>query len=252
MTSTLGRSPNAGFTLIEALLAMGLMGLILAALATVTSQWLPNWNRGFLRVQRNELVTIAMDRIVADLNAVEYITPNRDTKFPLFEGAELSVIFVRSAIGPNAKPGLEIVRIAEAGDRNGRVLVRSRAPFAPIGVGPVASPQVRLTDPVALLRAPYRVSFSYAGKDGLFKNTWLNANDLPSVIRITIRDAATERRLAISTAAMVHVEVPAESVCESSDKGCSEEKPPTERESDPEDSYGEKGAMETRTGRSRR
>ena len=35
----------AGFTLIEALVAIRLkLGSILAALATITARWLPNWN----------------------------------------------------------------------------------------------------------------------------------------------------------------------------------------------------------------
>ena len=41
------RSRIAGFTLVEAMVATALMGMILAAIATVTAQWLPNWNRGF-------------------------------------------------------------------------------------------------------------------------------------------------------------------------------------------------------------
>ena len=43
---------EAGFTLLEVLLATLLMTVILGALATVTAQWLPNWNRGIVRVQR--------------------------------------------------------------------------------------------------------------------------------------------------------------------------------------------------------
>src|SRR5205085_7223546 len=61
------RSSEAGFTLIEVLLATLLMTVILAALATVTSQWLPNWNRGIARVQRAEKLAIGLDRIAADL-----------------------------------------------------------------------------------------------------------------------------------------------------------------------------------------
>ena len=64
----------AGFTLVEALLATALMGAILAAIATVTAQWLPNWNRGFERVQRVELLALGLERIVADLAAAEFVT----------------------------------------------------------------------------------------------------------------------------------------------------------------------------------
>src|ERR1051326_8246637 len=54
---TRAREGIAGFTLIETLIATALMVATLAALATVTAQWLPNWNRGFVRAQRTELLS---------------------------------------------------------------------------------------------------------------------------------------------------------------------------------------------------
>src|SRR5207249_3775482 len=45
MMSTERNSPQSGFTLIETLAAMALMGLIISVLVAITSQWLPNWNR---------------------------------------------------------------------------------------------------------------------------------------------------------------------------------------------------------------
>jgi general secretion pathway protein J len=197
----------AGFTLVEALVATALMGVVLSALATVTAQWLPNWNRGFARVQRSELLDVALERIVADLAAAEFISPNRETKRPLFEGSELSVTFVRTALGPNARPGLEIVRMAETADRRGPALVRTKAPFAPSAA---SLAEIHLADPVVLLRAPYRTLFSYAGQDGVWKSTWLEAKQLPSAVRLIVRDAATDRTLSISTATAVHIQLPAE------------------------------------------
>jgi general secretion pathway protein J len=199
----------SGFTLIEALVATALMGVILAALASITAQWLPNWNRGIARAQRSELVSIALDRLVADLEASEFISPNRDTKAPLFDGSEFSVTLVRSAIGPNSRPGLEIVRIAETTDKNGKVLVRSIRPFVPFGLSTTSVDQLEFANPVALLRAPYRVSFAYAGHDGVWKNIWRNSNELPAAVRLTVRDAASERTLSISTTALIHVDTPA-------------------------------------------
>src|SRR5262245_66141346 len=89
---------SSGFTLLEALVAIALMGVILAALASITSQWLPNWNRGIARAQRADLVRLALDRLVADLGSSEFISPNRDSNAPLFDGTEYSVTLVRSAV----------------------------------------------------------------------------------------------------------------------------------------------------------
>jgi general secretion pathway protein J len=203
------RSGTAGFTLLEALVAVTLMGVILAALGYITAQWLPGWNRGFMRVQRGELFAVALNRLAADLAAAEFVTANRDTKQPLFEGTPAAVTLVRSAVGPNTEPGLEVVRIAEAADRQGIALVRTRTPFAPFGAGDVSTSQLTFTDPVVLLRAPFRVSFSYSSGDGAWQDTWGANGQLPAAVRFLVRDTTTGRTLAVSSATMVHVELPA-------------------------------------------
>ena len=68
------RDGECGFTLIETIVALALMGLVLSALASITAQWLPNWNRGLGRIQRSEVIGIALQRIGADLAAAEYVS----------------------------------------------------------------------------------------------------------------------------------------------------------------------------------
>jgi len=214
------RAGEGGFTLIETLVAMALMGLVLSALAGITAQWLPNWNRGLERIQRSELIGIALQRIGADLAAAEYVPANRDTRYPLFEGSELSVTFVRTALGPNAGPGLDVVRVGETTDRQGFVTVRSRAPFRPLPLASSLSEQIQFGEPVLLLRTPFRLSFAYAGPDRIWKSSWHDSDKLPAAIKLTVRDAANERILSISTVAPLHVQSPAPSDCAQSDGGC--------------------------------
>jgi len=222
MTASLAkqRAGEGGFTLIETLVAMALMGLVLSALAGITAQWLPNWNRGLERIQRSELIGIALQRIGADLAAAEYVPANRDTRYPLFEGSELSVTFVRTALGPNAGPGLDVVRVGETTDRQGFVTVRSRAPFRPLPLASSLSEQIQFGEPVLLLRTPFRLSFAYAGQDRIWKSSWRDSDKLPAAIKLTVRDAANERILSISTVAPVHVQSPAQGDCAQSDGGC--------------------------------
>src|SRR3979490_844246 len=145
------RTREGGFTLIETLVAMALMGLVLSALANITAQWLPNWNRGLDRIQRSELISIALQRIGADLAAAEYVSVNRDARHPRFGGSELSVTFVRTAFGPNAGLGLDVVRVGETTDRQGLVTARSRASFRPLPLASSLSGQIHSADPVVLL-----------------------------------------------------------------------------------------------------
>ena len=202
------RNTIRGFTLLEALVAMAMMGLILAALATITAQWLPNWNHGIARVQGSDDVALGLERLATDLAAAEFIPASRETRKPLFDGAVRSVIFVRTALGPNMGPELEVVRIAEINSDQGPILVRTRTPFTP----GIDRTQPTFTDPVVLLRAPYRLSFAYAGTDRNWHEEWRDQIQLPKAIKFTVHDAATQRTLSISTATRVHAEVPMECI----------------------------------------
>jgi general secretion pathway protein J len=221
---------EAGFTLIEVLIATLLMTVILSALATVTAQWLPNWNRGMQRVQRAERLAIGLERIAADLSVAEMMPINGDAKAPLFEGAELSVTFVRTAVGPNTRPGLEIIRLIEKADDQGLALVRERAPFTPMP----PDAQIRFADQVVLIRSPFRVSFSYAGPDQVWQKEWRGQKKLPDMIRFSVRDIATGQVLAVSSATNVHVNAPAECARAKSPVQCLAEglKPDSEKDKD--------------------
>src|SRR2546423_6636431 len=205
------RAGTAGFTLVDALLATALMAAILAAIATVTAQWLPNWNRGFIRVRGTETLAAGLERIIADLAAAEFVTAGSNIRQPVFDGTELSVTFLRTAIGPNTRPGLELVRIMEAGGDKGLMTVRTQARFVPMGRDGV-SPQPAPANPVVLVRSPYRVTFSYAGADRVWRNVWRGEGELPKAIRVSLRDASTDRTLSVSTATLVHADIPAECV----------------------------------------
>jgi general secretion pathway protein J len=192
----------------EAVLATALMATVLGALATITAQWLPNWNRGFANVQRSELLALGFERLVADLAAAEFVPRNRQTLEPLFDGTETSVMFVRTALGPNTRGGLQIVRVAEAPEDRVPMLVRTQAPFVPMDADAI----LNFREPVVLARAPYRITFSYAGPDRVWRNTWKGASALPKAVRLQVRDAATDRILGVSTATVVHSEVPSDCV----------------------------------------
>jgi general secretion pathway protein J len=174
----------------------------------VTAAWLPPWNRGLLQTQRNEQVTIALDRLAADLSAAEYVTPNRDSTAALFRGDESSVVFVRPSLGPNNPSGLEIVRIAEATDSTGRALVRTRAPFVLLPTGDPAVDPIAFRDPVVLLRAPLRITFAFAGPRGHWFGIWPSWAGLPATVRFDLHDAAGTTVLSTATRVRANVVAP--------------------------------------------
>jgi general secretion pathway protein J len=210
----------AGFSLVEALVSVALMGLIVAGLSAVTGQWAPNWNHGFVRVQNLESVDVGLQRLVSDLEAAEFVTPDVASKTAIFVGDAKSVILVRVANAPGAAPHLEFVQLAETVDERGFALVRSHAPFRPLDPNLPFDAQMYFADPVVLVRAPYRVSFAFAGADRFWRDSWRNEVLLPSAARIQVRNAATDEVLAVSTAALLHADLPAECVTQHSLKEC--------------------------------
>ena len=202
-------SHNAGFTLVEALVSTLLMSLIFAALAIITAQWLPNWDRGFARLQRGGVLAASLERLTSDLAAAEYVSAGGIKDPPLFDGGEIAVTFVRTTLAPNKFAGLELVRLTEVGDEHGPALVRSTAPL-PIGAtGPSTDGAAVFANPVVMVRAPYRASFSYAGPDRVWKETWRGMDELPRAVRISLRDSATSMLLDVSTSTLIHAELPA-------------------------------------------
>jgi len=215
------RNSKAGFTLLEAVVAMALMVTIITLLGMITGQWLPNWNRGFTRVQTSELLANGLERIVNDLAAAQFVSLNRETRYPLFDGTPRSVMFVREALLPAAVPTLEIVRIAETAGAGGPVVARMRAPFTPVMKGGVRQRgEPTFTDPVVLLRPPYRLAFSYAGRDRIWRDAWREQIELPKAIKLTVSDASTRRTLAVSTATLVHADIPVDCLSAKSSAEC--------------------------------
>ena len=208
MTLSPEQKTTAGFSLIEAVVAIALMAFILSALATMTAQWLPNWNRGIVEVQRSEQVALGLDRVLNDVAAAEFISPSQQSRMPFFTGTTHSIIFVRSALGPNTRPGLEIVRIAETSSDKGPMLVRTRAPFMP----DADQGQRAFTDPVILMRRPYRLSFAYAGADRIWRRDWRDQALLPDAVKLIVRDDTSGQTLSLSSATLIHSEVPVECI----------------------------------------
>lgn len=212
-----------GFTMLEALIAVALLGLVLGILGTVTGQWLRSWRAGFTRLQRVDLLSLGLDRIAADLGAAQYISISGVNAHPFFQGSPSSVTFVRSAIGPNTPEGIEFVRLAEEPTPRGVTFARTHAPFRLFDQPSPEPSALALADEVVLVRPPFRVALTYAGHDGTWHETWIDRGDLPSSVRIRVTSSEAGATVAASTVALVHVGAPAACARASSAYSCLDE-----------------------------
>jgi general secretion pathway protein J len=89
------------------------------------------------------------------------------------------------------------------------VLVRATAPFVPVEPDAGAITQLTFSEPVVLVRPPFRVRFAYSGPDRAWQPIWRDADKLPSAVRVTVRDAVSGEVITVSSAVKVHVTVPA-------------------------------------------
>jgi general secretion pathway protein J len=195
------RDRDAGFTLLEALAGVAVTASILAGLAAVAGQWLPNWRHGFLALQSADLIGLSLDRIVEDVSSAEYARLDGGQGAPLFRGEPDAVAFVRQAIGPGATPKLEVVRIGANSTKQGSEVERSHAAFVPGAVG-------AFHDATTLLRPPFHLAFAYAGPDGRWRSAWSGEAKLPRAVRLSVR--AESGAIVASTAFALKVTAPPE------------------------------------------
>ena len=146
---------RAGFTLIETLVALALTGLVLSCArdhhrAMVAEPGIV----ASIVFSAAKCVGIAL---AADQQPISpppnIVHANREQHKPLFDGSELSVTFVRTAIGPNAARGWMSCGSARPaiGTSSSRC---ARAPVRAATCGRLAFGAIALRDPVVLLRAP--------------------------------------------------------------------------------------------------
>ena len=132
------------------------------------------------------------------LQLPEFISISHKTRNPLFDGTNRSVTFVCTTLGPNKRPGREIVRIAETTSEQGTLLVRTRAAFEP-GADQHNWPlsiwlfYLAITSP--------NVVFLCGGRSQLAERPAQQAQ-LPSAVKLRMRDATTQRILSVSTATL--------------------------------------------------
>lgn len=193
-----------GYVLIEALAALVLSGLVLAAVPVASGMLIRNWQKATagsdtldrlatgLSVVRRELSVLQRARWTDDRGR------RRDEPFA-FLGQPETLGMVLSAdglrLGPGESRGDRIVMFTSQPDQAGSTLLRGAIPFRP---GLSGFEQIQLENPVILLQGPWRYKFFYGtSNQGRLEwlDTWEKEEELPKAIRLDVLNFATGQRV---------------------------------------------------------
>ena len=173
--------PEAGFTLVETLVALAVLALLLGTLATTLNVMGNAMRRGSRDIDRVDMIARGLAAVRRDMMRMERVVA-RDktgTRF-VFSGTRQSVSFV--VVEPNypAEPGSYQISYDVRGSGAAAELVRTRDAYEP-DRAPAKGKRDESSD-VVVLEGPYRFAFSFLERDGTrvrWVERWSNRRRLP-------------------------------------------------------------------------
>jgi general secretion pathway protein J len=188
-----------GFTLIEALAALAISSVIIAATATLIHMVAGNFDRGTRGVDAADGLTLALQRLASDFSAARYTVWTTPTGFALAFKAERAdgqkparIVFVSERESEAGLPTDEVVSLAIEQTGETTRLVRRRAPWT----GPnMLIDQMSPQDAVVLLEGDLDISFLFGrlspGGGLVWSTAWIGETTLPRFVRLVLRERAT-------------------------------------------------------------
>jgi hypothetical protein len=175
-------SAESGFSLVEVLAALVVTLLLVVALTPFVGQMLATWARGTETTRAVELLTRGVGLLRHDLRrAIVWTGYGKSEDLMLFRGNEAAMSFpAATGLGPG-RDGVEMISITVDASRDGRALVRRRAPL-------VGSTYASFRDPVVLFSGPFRYVFRYFPREGPGVPVWANVHEVPARVELTIAD----------------------------------------------------------------
>lgn len=184
---------DAGFTLLELLIALTLSGLILAGLAAGLRIISSSWDRGAALAERHESIGMTQDFLRREFSRLQWIYwGTGDERHLAFEGERRRLRYIVAEPPYPDQPGLyaielELVRVPGGGER----LVRRRARYHPEESG---FDGLQFTDDVVLLEDDLGLQFAFAreGTSTTWRGQWSEDDSLPKLVSLAVRASAED------------------------------------------------------------
>jgi general secretion pathway protein J len=182
--------PN-GFTLIEVLIAMTLLGVMVALLFSSLKIAAESWNAGESKIAKVNQKAVVYQFFKRHLTAIRPL-PSLDMEQnfeagsqQVFQGFPQAVRFVAALPASSARKGLQVFNLALDPADSSLLTVRL-TPYRQ------SDDDSKTEQPVILLQHILEIKFSYFGKtediaELQWRDEWLIADRLPSLIKVSIR-----------------------------------------------------------------
>jgi prepilin-type N-terminal cleavage/methylation domain-containing protein len=187
-----------GFTLVEALAALAIAAVIIAATSALVHNVALHFDHGTRGVSEGERLILAVERLAADIGSARFVTRMSEGSAALaFIGEPATaaqparMIFVSAGgVAANAS-GEEVVSLTTEQDEDVARLVRRRAPW----LGPrTRFEDITLQDPVVLLEGKFYMSFAFGrlSQDNAlaWSDDW-RGQVMPRFVQLKLRDRVT-------------------------------------------------------------
>jgi general secretion pathway protein J len=187
-----------GFTLVEALAALAIAAVIIAATSALVHNVALHFDHGTRGVSEGERLILAVERLAADIGSARFVTRMSEGSAALaFIGEPATaaqparMIFVSAGgVAANAS-GEEVVSLTTEQDEDVARLVRRRAPW----LGPrTRFEDITLQDPVVLLEGKFYMSFAFgrlSQDNGLTWSDDWRGQVMPRFVQLKLRDRVT-------------------------------------------------------------
>lgn len=189
-------NPESGFTLVETLAALAIVGLLMASLAGGLQLVAASRDRLVLSMDNQDGLLRGLHIVRRDIAAMQRLHwPGEQLREVRFQGTADALAMVTLEPPYPTAPGPYYVRYEIGAGGRGALLVRDRAPFELQRAG-FAS--VRFADRVALIDGPYRLRFSYGEGQEQSSITWHAAwpylDRMPDFVRLEVMNVADGTR----------------------------------------------------------
>jgi hypothetical protein len=199
-----GRRPDSrragkrsGYVMLEALAALALSGLVLAAVPLASGILIRSWQSATSGSDRLDTVATGLSAVRRELSAMrrERFASRDAAGAYAFLATPDQLGFVVPDAGAKSERGEYMVMLAARPEKDGNSLVRLMAPFRPDMKNFQA---ITTDDPVVLMSGPWKYRFYYATqkRDGIeWLDQWLDEQDLPIAVRLEVLDYITGERV---------------------------------------------------------